>query len=168
MGKKKIEKKKEEDTTEDVSNEEEVEQKKSKAIKTSKKKGKEKEKEKEDGEGTPVVESITNKDLVDKYFENRSKYTVIADNNNLFNGKYYSCILYNTDKNCSKFYLIQLLKQDSNKKSSLYTRWGRIGKPGKHKLEPTDAASGPETFMRRFSEKLKHGYHEIREDNSDD
>ena len=64
---------------------------------------------------------------------------------------------------------MQLLRNNANKKLAIYSRWGRIGNPGRHKLEPIDAASAVKTFLRKYEEKInKHGYHEkIVDEDSD-
>jgi len=105
----------------------------------------------EEGEGEGEAE-------VDQYLKDRDKYQLCPDNGNVFNGKYLSCTMYNTDKGSSKFYVIQLIKHKTNHKYSIFTRWGRIGNPGQNKLEPVTSATGPETFVRKYNEKLKHKY----------
>ena len=54
--------------------------------------------------------------------------------------------------------LYTVIKHKTNHKYSIFTRWGRIGNPGQNKLESVTAANGPETFVRKYNEKLKHKY----------
>ena len=149
--------------------------------KSKSKKEKEKEKEKDDKSDeeskpekkskkepnikgvVPLVSSIDNKKIVDKYFKDKNKYHVYADNNNTFNGQYYTTTLHNTNDNSNKFYIIQLLENDSKKKLVLYTRWGKIGSEGQKKIESVDTTSGPKLFMKKFEDKTKGGYKEVFE-----
>ena len=156
MGKKKKTEKDMED--EDESEEEEMtEQKKNPS------------KEKKVKFASPVLTSINNKEIVDKYFKDRNKFHIYPDNENKFNGKYFTCKLTNTKKNSNKFYIIQLLEDDSQKKLVIFTRWGRIDSEGQKKIESVDKISGPKLFLKKYEDKIKGGYEEIfEEDNEED
>jgi len=65
------------------------------------------------------------------------------------------------DKNNNKFYIIQLLEHDTNNELVLFTRWGRVGVPGNHEEKNVDTNSGPRLFMKKYRDKMKHGYQEI-------
>ena len=147
MGKKKINKDKQEDKKEDQ---------------TAKKN--EKEKEKSPGQKVPVVKIIDKKAIVDQYFGDRNQYHIYDDKNNIYNGNYFSCTLNKSDlnKNNNKFYIIQLLEHDSNNSLVLFSRWGRVGVPGQHEVKNVDENSGPKLFMKKYKDKtVKHNYQEI-------
>ena len=124
----------------------------------SKSKNNSKKKEPKVKDSIPIVKAKNNKNLVDEHFKERQKYHVYQDNNNAFNGNYFSCNLTNTEKNSNKFYIIQLLENDSNNSLVLYTRWGKIDSPGQQKVEKVDSTSGPKLFMKKYTEKTKKGY----------
>ena len=149
MGKKKINKDKEEDKNEES---------------TTKKKEKEKEKEKSVAKMTPVVKIIDKKAIVDQYFGDRSQYHIYEDKDNVFNGNFFSCTLNKSDlnKNNNKFYILQLLEHDSNNSLVLFTRWGRVGVPGVHEAKDVNENTGPKLFMKKYKDKtVKHNYQEI-------
>ena len=154
MGKKKIRQNKDEDN-EDNEKEAKKSQKKTKKDNNTDKKAK---------DVSPVVKIIDKKAIVDQYFSDRNEYHIYEDNNNVFNGKFFSCTLNKSDlnKNNNKFYIIQLLEHDLNKSLVLFTRWGRVGVPGQHEEKIVDENSGPKLFMRKFRDKTKnHSYQEI-------
>ena len=103
------------------------------------------------------------KAIVDQYFPNRNQYHIYQDNNNYYNGKFFACTLNKSDlnKNNNKFYIIQLLENDSNNSLVLFTRWGRIGVPGQHDEKVVDSFSGPQLFMKKYRDKTGGGYQEI-------
>ena len=41
---------------------------------------------------TPVVKIIDKKAVVDQYMKNRNEYHIYPDENNYFNGKFFSCL----------------------------------------------------------------------------
>ena len=155
MGKKKA-KKKDKDDKKDEESKSEIQKMKKKI----KKKGK---KVPETKDVTPVVKVIDKKAIVDQYFPDRAQYHIYADDENYFNGKFFSCTLNKSDLNVNnnKFYIIQLLEHDTNKTLVLFTRWGRIGVPGQHEEKDVDSSSGPKMFMRKYKDKTKGGYQEI-------
>ena len=112
---------------------------------------------------TPVVKILDKKAIVDQYFPNRNQYHIYQDNNNYYNGKFFACTLNKSDlnKNNNKFYIIQLLENDSNNSLVLFTRWGRIGVPGQHDEKFVDSLSGPRLFMKKYRDKTGGGYQEI-------
>ena len=144
MGKKKLNKdKEEEDKNED---------------------SKTKKKEKSTAKKDPVVKIIDKKAIVDQYFEDRNQYHIYEDKNNVYNGNYFSCTLNKSDlnKNNNKFYIIQILEHDSNNSLVLYTRWGRVGVPGVHEAKDVNENNGPKLFMKKYKDKtVKHNYQEI-------
>ena len=112
----------------------------------------------------PVVRIFDKKAIVDHFFEDRSSYHIYLDKDNVYNGKFFSCTLNKSDldKNNNKFYIIQLLEHDENNSLVLFTRWGRVGVPGKHEEKSVDENSGPSLFMKKYREKTKkHSYQEI-------
>jgi poly [ADP-ribose] polymerase len=138
MGKKKAKKKdSEDDTKSDISK---VEKKKGKNKKSKKSK-----KDPEVKDVTPVVKVVDKKAIVDQYFPNRNQYHIYPDDENDFNGQFFSCTLNKSDldNNNNKFYIIQLLENDSDNSLILFTRWGRIGVPGQHEEKSVDSKSGP-------------------------
>jgi poly [ADP-ribose] polymerase len=152
MGKKK-QKKKSDD-------EESKEEKKPKDKKNKKKKGK---KTPEVKDVTPVVKVIDKKAIVDQHFADRNSYHIYPDDENYYNGKFFSCTLNKSDldKNNNKFYIIQLLENDSDNSLILFTRWGRVGVPGQQEAKDVDSSSGPKLFMKKYRDKTKGGYQEI-------
>ena len=112
---------------------------------------------------TPVMKVIDKKAIVDQHFPNRGQYHICSDSDNDFNGKFFSCTLNKSDldKNNNKFYIIQLLEHDVSHELVLFTRWGRVGVPGVHEEKDVDTTSGPKLFMRKYKDKIKHGYQEI-------
>ena len=157
MGKRKQKKKDDESQIDEESKEE-----KKKGKKQKNKKGKNK-KTPEVKDITPVVKVIDKKAIVDQYFSNRNQYHIYQDDENIFNGKFFSCTLNKSDldKNNNKFYIIQLLEHDSDNSLILFTRWGRIGVPGQHEEKDVDSTSGPKLFMKKYRDKTKGGYQEI-------
>ena len=155
MGKKKINKDKEEDKKEEST---------TKKKEKGKEKEKEKEKEKSLSKKTPVVKIIDKKAIVDQYFGDRNQYHIYEDKDNVYNGNYFSCTLNKSDlnKNNNKFYILQLLEHDSNNSLVLFTRWGRVGVPGAHDVKDVNEDSGPKLFMKKYKDKtVKHNYQEI-------
>ena len=113
---------------------------------------------------TPVVKIIDKKAIVDQYMKNRNEYHIYPDDDNYFNGKFFSCTLNKSDlnKNNNKYYIIQLLEHDTNGSLVLFLRWGRVGVAGNTKIEQVDKISGPKLFMKKYNDKTKnHSYQEI-------
>ena len=156
MGKKKAKKNKDESSM-SISDEP---KKQKKEKKTKKEKGK---KSPEVKDVTPVMKIIDKKAIVDQHFADRAQYHICQDTDNEFNGKFFSCTLNKSDldKNNNKFYIIQLLEHDVSNDLILFTRWGRVGVTGLHEEKSVDRNSGPRLFMRKYKDKLKHGYQEI-------
>ena len=156
MGKKKAKENKEKDNKEELKKEEEKSKSKKNQGKTGKKDPKVK-------DVSPVVKLIDKKAIVDQYFLDRNSYHIYQDDNNVYNGKFFSCTLNKSDlnKNNNKFYIIQLLENDSNNSLILFTRWGRVGVPGQHDQKEVDENSGPKLFMKKYKHKTSVGYQEI-------
>ena len=180
--------------------EEEEEEKESKKKKTRKeKKPKQKKTEKKKGDKKPKKKNIkeeeeeedkkqkkksTNEEenknikkvisksgaVVDSVFPLSNDYHVVLDENNVFNGKYFSCTLNqsNLNQNNNKFYIIQLLQSDINSSYMLFTRWGRVGVRGEFKTDNCSLENGIKLFMKKYDEKTKRGYKEIIIDYSSD
>ena len=154
MGKRKQKKKSESE------DEESKEEKKPKGKNKKNKKGK---KEPAVKDVTPVVKVIDKKAIVDQYCPDRQSYHIYQDDENYFNGKFFSCTLNKSDldKNNNKYYIIQLLEHDKDNSLILFTRWGRVGVPGVHEVKDVDSSSGPKLFMKKYKDKTKGGYQEI-------
>ena len=157
MGKKKAAKKKTDESSVSLSDDQ---KKPKKAKKTKKSKGQSPSVK----DVTPVVKIVDKKAIVDQHFPDRAQYHVYQDVDNEFNGKFFSCTLNKSDldKNNNKFYIIQLLEHDTTNNLVLFTRWGRVGVPGNHEIKDVDANSGPRLFMKKYKDKtIKHNYQEI-------
>lgn len=114
-------------------------------------------------EDFPIVISINKKlktDEVDKYFKSKDKYHVLQNNENLYKGTSFNCLLNKKDTKSNKFYVIQLLENNSNNKLLLFTRWGKIGTAGSQDRKQVNKISGPQLFMKKYHEKIKEGYKE--------
>ena len=107
---------------------------------------------------TPIVKVEDNKVMVDEKFKDKNKYHVLKDDNNVYNGKIFSCKLLINENNSNKYFIIQLLKNDSKNSFSLFTRWGKIGSDGQQKVESVDSTSGPKLFMKKYTEKINKGF----------
>uniref|UniRef100_A0A3P8X0S0 Poly [ADP-ribose] polymerase n=1 Tax=Cynoglossus semilaevis TaxID=244447 RepID=A0A3P8X0S0_CYNSE len=70
----------------------------------------------------------------------------------------------NLQFNNNKFYLIQLLQDDSSKVYSVWMRWGRVGQPGQNSLVAcgSDLLKAKNVFKKKFSDKTKNEW-EYRE-----
>ena len=157
MGKKKAAKKKTDESSVSLSDD----QKKPKKAKKTKKS---KDQSPSVKDVTPVVKIVDKKAIVDQHFPDRAQYHIYQDVDNVFNGKYFSCTLNKSDldKNNNKFYIIQLLEHDTTNNLVLFTRWGRVGVPGNHEIKDVDANSGPRLFMKKYKDKkIKNNYQEI-------
>ena len=138
--------------------------KKSKKEESLKQKQKSSAKKTEIKDITPVVKVIDTKAIVDQYVENRGSYHIYEDTNSIYNGKFFAATLNKSsiDKNSNKFYIIQLLQNDSNPNSLLFfSRWGRVGVPGQNLSQSVDVITGPNLFMKKYRGKTKEGYQEI-------
>ena len=97
---------------------------------------------------------------VDALVPNKDSFRVLQDG-----GKSYSATLNqsNLDANNNKFYIIQVLQNESTNNIHFWTRWGRVGVPGQNALMgpmPKDAA------IRQYNSKhhdktVKGDYREI-------
>ena len=137
-----------------------------KSKKTSKKDTKDDKKDKNGNKNStvPVVKIIDKKAMVDQYMENREKYHVYDDTNNVFNGKYFSCTLNKSDlvKNNNKFIIIQILEHDSDGSLIFFQRWGRVGVRGNFLNKKVNAVNGPKMFLQKYKDKtVNHNYQEV-------
>ncbi|KAK3890663.1 hypothetical protein Pcinc_005397 [Petrolisthes cinctipes] len=74
----------------------------------------------------------------------------------------WDCMLNQTNIqfNNNKFYLIQLLEDDSQGTFSVWMRWGRVGANGQKSLQPcaTNLDKAKNIFMKKFSDKTKNDW----------
>jgi poly [ADP-ribose] polymerase len=85
---------------------------------------------------------------VDSIVPNNSAYRVLIDG-----GKVYSATLNqsNLDHNNNKFYIIQVLVNESTGAISVWNRWGRVGVPGQNALKgPMDKVRAIADFNTKF------------------
>uniref|UniRef100_A0A674ISU1 Poly [ADP-ribose] polymerase n=1 Tax=Terrapene triunguis TaxID=2587831 RepID=A0A674ISU1_9SAUR len=68
----------------------------------------------------------------------------------------------NLQFNNNKFYVLQLLEDDGPRSYSVWTRWGRVGRPGQHALVSCagDLAQAKEIFTKKFLDKTKNHWAE--------
>ncbi|XP_034642775.1 poly [ADP-ribose] polymerase 2 isoform X9 [Trachemys scripta elegans] len=68
----------------------------------------------------------------------------------------------NLQFNNNKFYVLQLLEDDGPQSYSVWTRWGRVGRPGQHALVSCagDLAQAKEIFTKKFLDKTKNHWAE--------
>uniref|UniRef100_A0AAQ4QMW5 Poly [ADP-ribose] polymerase n=1 Tax=Gasterosteus aculeatus aculeatus TaxID=481459 RepID=A0AAQ4QMW5_GASAC len=66
----------------------------------------------------------------------------------------------NLQFNNNKYYLIQLLQDDSSKAYSVWSRWGRVGKVGQSNLAPCggDLLKAKDVFKKKFLDKTKNDW----------
>ena len=111
-----------------------------------------------------IMKVVDKKAMVDAHMKDRNQYHVYPDNNNVFNGKYFSCTLNKSDlnKNNNKYEIIQLLEHDTNGSLVLFLRWGRVGYTRGTSVKPVNTLTGPKLFMKKYVDKTKnHSYQEI-------
>ncbi|KAL3055561.1 hypothetical protein OYC64_018266 [Pagothenia borchgrevinki] len=79
------------------------------------------------------------------YSEGKDVYDVMLNQTNL-------------QFNNNKYYLIQLLQDDSAKAYSVWTRWGRVGKVGQNSLTAcgSDLLKAKDIFRKKFTDKTKN------------
>nr|XP_032621572.1 poly [ADP-ribose] polymerase 2 isoform X3 [Chelonoidis abingdonii] len=68
----------------------------------------------------------------------------------------------NLQFNNNKFYVLQLLEDDGPRSYSVWTRWGRVGRPGQHALVSCagDLTQAKEIFTKKFLDKTKNHWAE--------
>ncbi|KAM7379697.1 hypothetical protein PAMP_005231 [Pampus punctatissimus] len=83
--------------------------------------------------------------LAHVYCEGKDVYDVMLNQTNL-------------QFNNNKYYLIQLLEDDSSKTYSVWMRWGRVGKVGQNSLTPFggDLLKAKDVFKKKFLDKTKN------------
>lgn len=92
---------------------------------------------------------------VDSLVPNKDSYRVFQDG-----GKTYSATLNqsNLDHNNNKFYIIQILQNESNGQIFVWNRWGRVGVPGQNALKgPFPKDSAIRDFNNKHNEKTVKG-----------
>ncbi|KAF3857936.1 hypothetical protein F7725_011137, partial [Dissostichus mawsoni] len=79
------------------------------------------------------------------YSEGKDVYDVMLNQTNL-------------QFNNNKYYLIQLLQDDSSKAYSVWARWGRVGKVGQNSLTAcgSDLLKAKDIFKKKFTDKTKN------------
>eukprot|EP01100_Stratorugosa_tubuloviscum_P000946 TRINITY_DN120_c0_g2_i1.p1 TRINITY_DN120_c0_g2~~TRINITY_DN120_c0_g2_i1.p1 ORF type:complete len:768 (-),score=314.89 TRINITY_DN120_c0_g2_i1:36-2339(-) len=96
--------------------------------------------------------------IVDPKCPNHTQYSVYDDGNSV-----YDAMLNQTEigKNHNKFYKIQILQKDSDKKFFLWLSWGRVGERGRNKLvHCRDFDAAYKEFKNKFYEKTKNLWEE--------
>ncbi|XP_045607388.2 LOW QUALITY PROTEIN: poly [ADP-ribose] polymerase 2 [Procambarus clarkii] len=75
----------------------------------------------------------------------------------------WDCMLNQTNIqfNNNKYYLIQLLKDDTQDSYSVWMRWGRVGANGQNSLVPCgkNVEKAKDLFMKKFSDKTKNEWY---------
>ncbi|KAM9121040.1 poly [ADP-ribose] polymerase 2 isoform 3-T4 [Pangshura tecta] len=68
----------------------------------------------------------------------------------------------NVQFNNNKFYVLQLLEDDGPRSYSVWTRWGRVGRPGQHALVSCagDLTQAKQIFTKKFLDKTKNHWAE--------
>ncbi|XP_044842571.1 poly [ADP-ribose] polymerase 2 isoform X2 [Mauremys mutica] len=68
----------------------------------------------------------------------------------------------NLQFNNNKFYVLQLLEDDGPRSYSVWTRWGRVGRPGQHALVSCagDLTQAKQIFTKKFLDKTKNHWAE--------
>lgn len=97
---------------------------------------------------------------VDSLVPNKDSYRVFQDG-----GKIYSATLNqsNLDANNNKFYIIQVLQNETSGSLFVWNRWGRVGVPGQNALRgpmPKDSAIR-EYISKHHDKTVKGDYREI-------
>jgi poly [ADP-ribose] polymerase len=66
----------------------------------------------------------------------------------------------NLQSNNNKYYVIQLLEENSKRHYSVWMRWGRVGLPGQNKLEEcgTDIEKAKQIFKKKFFDKTRNDW----------
>ena len=71
----------------------------------------------------------------------------------------WDCMLNQTNigQNNNKFYVIQMLKRNFSPGYTIFTRWGRVGEPGKHGMSVfSDIDSAEKEFKKKFRDKTRN------------
>lgn len=96
------------------------------------------------------------KGVVDPYFGKASTCRVLEDD-----GLVWQCTLNQTNvgENNNKFYVIQLLKEETSPNLYLFTRWGRVGVPGQQAVESfINVMSAKAAFHGKFTSKTSNRF----------
>ncbi len=104
---------------------------------------------------------------VDYEVPNASSYYVLPDLTHQFNGKHFCSTLNFSDlkDNNNKFYLIQILFNQSSNQYLFWNRWGRVGYPGQNSKIPfNNKEDAIRNFIKKYKEKTAKGYTHIEID----
>lgn len=125
---------------------------------------------------TPAKEPVKQEDLkkvilkggapVDQYVPGASNYKVYSDG-----VKTYSVTLNQSNimANNNKFYIIQILQNESSSNLLFFTRWGRVGVPGQQAAIPCgNAAQAIYEYNKKLRDKSSGGYREVEMNYDDD
>lgn len=96
---------------------------------------------------------------VDQYVSGASNFRVYSDG-----AKTYGVTLNQSNimANNNKFYIIQVLQNESNSSFIFFTRWGRVGVPGQQAAIPcANAAQAIHEFNKKYRDKTNGGYREV-------
>lgn len=125
---------------------------------------------------TPVVQNDEKKDeittviskngcVVDPFLDDSLSYSVVPAKPSQYHSPFYSCTLNysNLQNNNNKFYIIQLLQNEINKKFYIFLRWGRVGRKGQtNLLEFSSEEEAINYYNEKFNGKIEYGYVEIK------
>ena len=110
-------------------------------------------------EEKPVMKSVIKKGLapVDSECPSGELYRVFTEGRNIWDVMLNQT---NIQANNNKFYLIQLLQNDSTGGFAVWMRWGRVGYTGQTKLAQhgSNKASAMTEFKKKFSDKTKNDW----------
>ncbi|CAH1779148.1 unnamed protein product [Owenia fusiformis] len=95
----------------------------------------------------PVDPECTKSSTAHVYCEGSDVYDAMLNQTNLMN-------------NNNKYYICQLLEDDTRKAYSVWFRWGRVGKVGQNSLMPCgpDLDEAKKLFTRKFHDKTKNDW----------
>ena len=108
-----------------------------------------------------VTGIVTNNALVDPKHPGHQDHTVVPDKNGDFNGKSFDSTMNQSDlkNNNNKFYIIQMLKNNTTNTLSVWNRWGRVGYDGQSaSFNFPNLDSAKASFLKKYNEKVKKGY----------
>ncbi|KAJ3108880.1 Poly [ADP-ribose] polymerase 2 [Phlyctochytrium planicorne] len=111
--------------------------------------------EEEKPKETKIVKVVKKgKAPVDPEFPDAQNYSVYEQGSDI-----YDAMLNQTDiqKNSNKFYVIQVLQDDSTGKFVVWNRWGRVGEKGQSKrFDQSSVGSAIAEFKQKFKDKTKN------------
>ena len=92
---------------------------------------------------------------VDAFVPSKDSYRVLQDG-----GKTYSATLNqsNLQDNNNKFYIIQILQQESSGNLFVWNRWGRVGVPGQNSMNgPMVKMACIQAYNKKYHDKAVKG-----------